>query len=134
VDERTLAEEDDSLAYPFSIPNERTSGLPYLEPLAMWRAVLGDLLLNTPAPVMAARFHKGLARALVAMALKHRARYDTVALSGGCFHNKVLFAQSVLRLERAGLRVLTHRQVPPSDGGLALGQAAIGAARLMERA
>jgi hydrogenase maturation protein HypF len=131
VDERTLREEDDSLAYPFSIPNLRGSGLPYLEPLAMWRAVLGDLVLGTPAPVIAARFHKGLARALVAMAVKHRARYDTVALSGGCFHNRVLFAQTVERLERAGLRVLTHRQVPPSDGGLALGQAAIGAARLM---
>jgi hydrogenase maturation protein HypF len=134
VDERTLREEDDSLAYPFTIPNLRGSGLPYLEPLAMWRAVLGDLVLNTPAPVMAARFHKGLARALVAMAIKHRERYDTVALSGGCFHNTVLFAQTVERLERAGFRVLMHRQVPPSDGGLALGQAAIGAAHLLARA
>ena len=39
--------------------------MPYVEPLAMWHAVLGDLLLQTPAPIMAARFHKGLARALV---------------------------------------------------------------------
>lgn len=132
---RTLAEEDDALAYPFTIPNLPGSGLPYVEPLAMWNAILGDLILETPAPVMAARFHKGLARALAALAVKlagEERRFDTVALSGGCFQNAVLLAETRRRLEGAGFAVLSHARVPPNDGGVALGQAAVAAARLIE--
>jgi hydrogenase maturation protein HypF len=58
-------------------------------------------------------------------------RFNTVALSGGCFQNRVLFEQVVRRLEQQNFVVLTHAQVPANDGGLALGQAAIGAARLI---
>ena len=80
ADARALAEEDDALAYPMSIPRLRGSGMPYLEPLMLWRAVLGDLILGTPPGVMSARFHKGLARALAAMARKLQG-FDTVALT-----------------------------------------------------
>jgi hydrogenase maturation protein HypF len=52
---------DDTLAYPFTLPRLKESNLPYLEPLAMWNALLGDLVRDTSAPVIAARFHKGLA-------------------------------------------------------------------------
>lgn len=138
VDRDTLHHEDDALAYPFAIPNLRGSNLPYIEPLAMWDAVLGDLILQTPAPVMAARFHKGLAKAIVTMAKKlaHRdedgpALFECVALSGGCFQNRVLFEEVVRRLETERFTVFSHAQVPPNDGGLALGQAAIGAAHLI---
>lgn len=141
VDERALREESDELAYPFTFPNLRGAGLPYVEPLAMWRAVLGDLILDTPAPVIAARFHKGLARALALMATKlaHRGEeqgplFDTVVLSGGCFQNVVLFEQTVYRLKAAGFNVLSHRRIPANDGGLAVGQAAIAAARLFSSA
>jgi hydrogenase maturation protein HypF len=136
---RTMAE-DDTLAYPFAIPKLPGSGLPYLEPLAMWHAVLGDLILDTPAPVMAARFHKGLARAVAALAhqLAHAdpagaRRFDTVALSGGCCQNAVLMGELVRRLEADGFAVLRHALVPPNDGGLALGQAAVAAARLIDQ-
>ena len=81
----------------------------------MWRALLGDLILKTPAPLMAARFHKGLAKIIVAMTRKlaHRedegdARFDTVALSGGCFQNRVLFEEIVRRLEQDNFTVLSH--------------------------
>jgi hydrogenase maturation protein HypF len=137
VDRAALLDEDDSLAYPFTIPRLRGAGLPYVEPLAMWHALLGDLILDTPAGVIAARFHKGLARALTAMAVKLAGRddrgFDTVALSGGCFQNAVLLDETARRLDAAGFAVLTHSRVPANDGGLALGQAAIGAARLLER-
>ena len=139
VDVATLREESDMLAYPFTIPRLRASGLRYIEPLPMWNAVLGDLLLATPLPVMAARFHKGLARAIVAMARKAAARdseagarFDTVALAGGCFHNRVLLEEVVRRLEADKFTVLTHADVPAGDGGLALGQAAIAAAHLID--
>jgi len=137
VDRDTLHHEDEALAYPFSIPNLRGSGLPYIEPLAMWDAILGDLVLGTPAPVIAARFHKGLAKAIVAMTLKLARRdegaalFEVVALSGGCFQNRVLFEDVARRLEEENFTVFSHAQVPPNDGGLALGQAAIAAAHLI---
>ncbi|MBO0751838.1 MAG: carbamoyltransferase HypF [Bradyrhizobiaceae bacterium] len=137
VDRETLHHEDDALAYPFAIPSLRDSGLPYVEPLAMWEALLGDLVLQTPAAVIAARFHKGLAKAIVAMAKKlcrddgDGASFDGVALSGGSFQNRVLFEDVVRRLEAEGFTVFSHAEVPCNDGGLALGQAAIAAAQLI---
>jgi hydrogenase maturation protein HypF len=139
VDKDTLHDEDELLAYPLNISNLRGNGLPYIEPLAMWQAILGDLILKTPAPVMAARFHKGLAKAIAAMARKLSrrddaagARFDTVALSGGCFQNRILFEEVTRRLEAEAFTVLTHALVPANDGGLALGQAAIGAAQAIK--
>ncbi|NOT48845.1 MAG: carbamoyltransferase HypF, partial [Acidobacteria bacterium] len=67
VDEKALREEDELLAYPFAIPRLKESNLPYIEPYAMWQALLGDLILKTPVPVIAARFHKGLAKVIVQM-------------------------------------------------------------------
>jgi phosphoheptose isomerase len=76
VDEDTLHHEDELLAYPFAIPR-----LPYIEPLAMWSALLGNLILQTPAPVMAARFHKGLAKVIVQM-IDKLSRYECGAEMG----------------------------------------------------
>jgi hydrogenase maturation protein HypF len=134
VSHQALRDEDEALAYPFTIPRLPGGGLPYLEPLAMWNAVLGDLSLGTPAPVMAARFHRGLAKGVAAMVLKLVAAQDTidtVALSGGCFANRVLFEELSARLRAAGLTVLSHARVPAGDGGLSLGQAAVAAAQLL---
>ena len=139
VDQKTLREETDDLAYPFALPILNDNGLPYVEPLAVWQAILGDLILKTPIGVIAARFHKGLAKAIAAMVEKlardpnaEERRSDTVALSGGCFQNKILLEETMRRLEARDFRVLAHARVPANDGGLALGQAAIGAARSLK--
>lgn len=138
VDEKTLFEEDETLAYPFAIPRLKESNLPYIEPYAMWQALLGDLILRTPAPIMAARFHKGLAKIIVQM-IEKLSRYEsgetkvrTVALSGGVWQNRVLFEEVVRRLNEKEFTVLTHRQFSANDGGLSLGQAAIAVARLIK--
>jgi hydrogenase maturation protein HypF len=135
VDRAALEEEDEARVYLFAMSCLKETKLPYLDPSAMWEALLDDLLLKTPIPIMAARFHKGLARAICAMA-DQTTRSEggeravrQVALSGGVFQNQVLFELVASGLEALGFQVLSHRQVPCNDGGLALGQAVIAAAQ-----
>ena len=139
VDAKALAAEGDEMAYPFAIAHAAAGGLPQLDPRPMWLVLLRDLQLGTALPLIAARFHKGLAIVIAHLvdALDREAgRMDsdtprTVVVSGGVFQNRVLLEQLLMRLERDGFSVLTHRQVPANDGGLALGQAAIAAARAL---
>ncbi len=139
VDYDTLSATDEESAYPLAAPNLQTTAMPYIEPLAMWQALLGDLILKTPVPVMAARFHKGLAKAIVMMAEKctgRAAKLGTpvrqIALSGGCFQNAVLLELVSAQLTEMKFEVLTQSRVPANDGGLALGQIAVAAATAMK--
>ncbi|GGO78535.1 carbamoyltransferase [Nonomuraea cavernae] len=95
------------------------------------RAVVHDLRRGVPSGVIAARFHHGLAEAVVRAVLlvAGSTGLDTVALSGGVFGNLVLLGGVTDGLRGHGLRVLTHRTVPCNDGGVSLGQAAVAAAR-----
>ena len=49
-----------------------------------------------------------------------------VVLTGGCFQNRLLLKFAVEELRKHHLRPLLHHQVPSNDGGISLGQAAIG--------
>ena len=103
----------------------------------MWRALLDDLRAGTTPAVISARFHLGFAVAVADLAVDLAARagtgrIDTIALSGGCFQNKLLFEACVERIGERGLICIGQSQVPMNDGGLALGQAAIAAAREIE--
>jgi hydrogenase maturation protein HypF len=100
------------------------------------RAAIDDLRGATPREIVAARFHNGLARLVadVCETIRRKHGIATVALSGGVFQNGLLLARTCERLERLRFRVLTHHRVPANDGGIAFGQAAIGAARDRDRA
>ena len=78
--------------------------------------------------MIAARFHNTLADAIVAVA-RHVGE-PVVALTGGCFQNRLLLERTVPRLRAKGFQVLLHECVPPNDGGISLGQVAVAAARL----
>jgi len=95
------------------------------------RGVVEDILAGTRAEQIGSRFHATLANVIVRTCgrLRERSGLERVALSGGVFQNIRLLRLTVDGLRRSGFHVYTHHQVPPNDGGLALGQAAI-AARL----
>ena len=111
-------------AYWFDLPPDHV-----LEPRPMWEALLGDIASRVSASAIAARFHNGVADAIVALVERFGDRSRTVALSGGVFQNRVLLERLMRALDARGYRVLTHRLVPCNDGGLSLGQAVIAAAR-----
>ena len=79
--------------------------------------------------LIAARFHRTLVEALVAIA--RRAALSQVVLTGGCFQNRHLLSQAIAGLRAAGLEPYGHRRLPPGDGGLAAGQL-LGAAWQLE--
>jgi len=93
-------------------------------------AVVEDVRADAGAELIAARLHATVAEFAAAAARHARERLGltTVALSGGVFQNVRLLELTVGLLSDDGFAVLTHRLVPPNDGGLALGQAAIAAA------
>ena len=93
-------------------------------------AAADDQAAGVPVPVIAARFHNGVADAVVAVCrlLREQTGLTVVALSGGVFQNELLTSRVCAALGSAGFRVLTHRRVPCNDGGISLGQAAVAGA------
>jgi hydrogenase maturation protein HypF len=96
------------------------------EPLVSY--LLGESPLGVSPSALAARFHAALAEGILAVARHAGAR--RVALTGGCFQNRLLTELTVARLEAGGFETLLHGAVPPNDGGIAVGQVLVAAAAL----
>jgi hydrogenase maturation protein HypF len=110
--------------YPFDV--DAAAPVPELDLRATWRAVAGDLLAGRAAGEVSGRFHETLAEAgaaLVRRAARERGRLPVV-LTGGCFQNARL-AEGILGRLGGSFEVYPHAQVPPGDGGIALGQAVV---------
>jgi hydrogenase maturation protein HypF len=94
-------------------------------------AAAEDLADGVARPLIATRFHNGVARSIVKVCVKLREQsgLTAVALSGGVFQNQLLTGRVVTGLADCGFLVMLHSRVPCNDGGISLGQAAIAAAR-----
>ncbi len=116
--------------YPFGLVRNG-SGTWEIDPMPMWYELLKDLKAGYPRAAVSAHFHRGLIHVLAELAVKLCAEHPeirAIVLSGGVFQNSLLFNGLLSKLEGQGMAVLTHATVPTNDGGIALGQAAIGAA------
>ena len=94
--------------------------------VALFATVDDDLRAGRDRAQIAAAFHESVA-AGAAAACAAAPGSETVVLSGGSFQNLRLLASTRARLEELGFRVLTHRLVPPNDGGISYGQAVVAA-------
>lgn len=101
-----------------------------------WTGLLDDLVVawraGVPTAELALGFHRALARAAAELAARiaDGAGVRTIGLTGGVFQNRLLLGILRTMLQNRDFEVITHRRVPPNDGGLSLGQAAIGAAMM----
>jgi hydrogenase maturation protein HypF len=93
------------------------------------RAIVAEVRSGVPTPLIAARFHNGLAQLVLELCekIRHERGLNEVALSGGVWQNVTLLQKTLNRLRAAEFTVYVHHLVPPNDGGLALGQAVIAA-------
>ena len=98
-----------------------------LDPRETVLLVVRDIAAGVPVGVVSARFHRALADATAQACAQIAARHglDLAVVSGGVFQNRALLEATAAALEGRGLRVLVPERVPPNDGGIALGQAAV---------
>ena len=120
--------------YPFTVAEPRSEDTE--APVEVdWRpalaAMLADLRRGVAAPLVAGRFHRSMAAMIAAAA--EWAGLERVVLTGGCFQNAVLLSLATSQLAARRFQVVTHHQVPPNDGGLAVGQALVAASQLLAR-
>ncbi len=123
------------LRYPCPFgPSEIDPDLLQLDTVSLFASVWADRQRGTAVPVIARRFHASLAAGLADLtahlAARHHIRH--VGLSGGCFQNVTLALFLADALERKGLVPLLHKELPPGDGCISLGQAVWG--RMVVRA
>ena len=91
--------------------------------------VVEDILRGLPAFIISRKFHNTLTEGFADLCavIGRETDLDRVVLSGGCFQNRLLLEGLTQALTKRRLEVYTHRLVPANDGGIALGQAIIGA-------
>jgi hydrogenase maturation protein HypF len=112
--------DDGGRSYAFDVHDGVIDAIPLLH------AVVRDQRAGVPAGLIGARFHHAVADLIVDLAGRERDATPTVALSGGVFQNALLLQLTLKGLHDRGIHVITHRAVPPNDGGVALGQLMVG--------
>jgi hydrogenase maturation protein HypF len=113
-------------AYHFEVQNGR------VDARIVIAALIADIRSKTAISVISARFHNGVAKMVrdASVQIRHETGLNEILLSGGLWQNMVLLEQTVQGLHAEGFDVKIHHQIPTNDGGLSLGQALVGAAKI----
>jgi hydrogenase maturation protein HypF len=129
VELEACADSRESGAY--ALPLGEHDGRRVIDPRAAIAAIAGDIATGAGVSAVARRFHEGVALATAAACAEaaERSGLDLVVLSGGVFQNRLLLERTSALLAASGLRVLVPERLPPNDGGISFGQAAVAAAR-----
>ncbi|MEW6276877.1 MAG: hypothetical protein AB1556_17430, partial [Bacillota bacterium] len=112
--------------YPFAIQG------PVIDPAPVFAQILADIHAGVPALAIAKRFHDTVIAMVVEAAsrIREKTGLSRVALSGGTWQNRYLTGVAKYVLQNHGFTIYSHRQVPPGDGGLSLGQAMVAAKQI----
>ena len=112
--------------YAFSVDTSRLPAI--IDAAPVLGAIVDDLRAGTATGAIGAKFHRAVADVVVELAGMEDTGGQPIALSGGVFQNALLLRMTLEGLLANGFRVITHRHVPPNDGGIALGQLLVGTA------
>jgi hydrogenase maturation protein HypF len=123
IEMETLVDPAIEAFYPIDIVSD------LLDPSRLWEQLCLDFLANTPAYLMASKFHNSIIQLCLSVCqkIKQETGISTVALSGGVWQNKVLLTKTISLLQKNKFEVLWHSKIPTNDGGIAFGQACIAA-------
>ena len=118
-------------AYDPQVNKEEVSGTVLINGPGILFEALEDFRAGTPVAVVAGRFHETIAKAtaLASGTIAGRENTDRVCLSGGCFQNALLLERTIAHLQKAGLRPVVHRLMPPNDESISYGQVVIAGMR-----
>ncbi len=124
------ADDAENTPYPYTILFDGQEP-PQIDFTHMVTSILADISIERGSAVIARCFHQTVAASATELCLHIAGAtgLDRIILSGGVFQNRLLSEMLYTALTDKGLTVFTHRLVPPNDGGIALGQAAIAGRR-----
>jgi hydrogenase maturation protein HypF len=114
----------DTTRYEFAV--DASAAPTVINPAPVLAAIVSDMRAGIRASVIGARFHRAVAELIVDLAGAEDPVPQTIALTGGVFQNALLLRLARNGLVAKGFDVITHRHVPPNDGGIALGQLMVG--------
>ena len=132
--ELEMAISDDETADIYEYAIKKESGISIIHAEQIISGVVRDLFLNIPVGIISIKFHNTISLLIldVCQRVRSETKINTVALSGGVFQNIFLLVNTRRLLTENNFHLLIHSHVPPNDGGIALGQAAIAAALTKE--
>ncbi|MDD4857979.1 MAG: carbamoyltransferase HypF, partial [Candidatus Krumholzibacteria bacterium] len=124
-----LEAKDSTAAYQF---DWKRGDFSEIDPSPVVAAIIDDLQKRKPLPAIAAAFHRGVAKLVLDLSAELAKNHGCgdVVLSGGVFQNRFLCECVMRQAASSPVTIYRHALVPPNDGGVALGQLVVGAARI----
>lgn len=101
----------------------------------LWHEIMKDWEAGMQPSIISAKFHNWVTAVALSASkvIRTETGLNTVVCSGGVWQNRVLVQKTKALFEQNGFKVLFHKVVPPNDGGLSLGQAAIAGWKALKR-